>query len=117
MSLRRFSRQATAVIARNGEEYNVIRRSGVSTDRYGGETYSWEPAGTVLGVLFYGSRRREIRAEDAGRVRSERASMMLPRGTDLREDDRVVVFDTEYRVDGIVKFQTHMEASLRALTS
>ena len=116
MSLRRFSRQATALLARNGERFNVVRRSESDADRYGGETYSWDSAGTILGVLFYGSRRREIRADDAGRVRSERASLALPRGSDVLEDDRVLVYGTEYRVDGIVTYPSHMEASLRALT-
>lgn len=116
MSLRRFSRKATAVLAHAGERHNVVRRSESGEDRYGGETYVWNTVGSVLGVVFYGSRSREIRAEDSGRMRSDRPHMMLPREVDVLEDDRVLVYGTEYRVDSIKTLPTHIEASLRAVT-
>lgn len=116
MSFRRFSAKAAATIAGAGESFPVLRRSESGADRYGGETYLWGPVGSVVGVIFYGSRHREIRAEDSGRVRSDRPHMMFARGADLREDDRVLVYGTEYRVDSIIMYPTHGESSLRAVT-
>jgi hypothetical protein len=116
MSLRRYSRKALATISRVGEQYPVVRRAETGTDRYGGESYSWDTAGSVVGVVFYGSRQREIRAEDAGRIRSDRPSMIVPVESDLREDDRVLVYGSEYRVDSLKPYPTHMEAALRGVT-
>ncbi|UBF22708.1 SPP1 gp16-like head completion protein [Halorubrum tailed virus 27] len=116
MSLRRYSRKALATISRVGEQYPTVRRTEAGTDRYGGESYSWETAGSVTGVVFYGSRQREIRAEDAGRLRSDRPSIIVAREADLREDDRVIILGLEHRVDAIKTYPTHKEAALRGVT-
>lgn len=116
MSLRQYAHKASSTIMRTGESYNVVRRSESGTDRYGGETYSWSSVGTVVGVLFYGSRDRQLRAEESGRLRSDRPSLMASHTADLEEDDRVLITGTEYRVDSIKRYMTHVEASLRAVT-
>lgn len=126
MGLAMFERYRTKVayiISTAGESFSYTRavedtdaNGNPVTDRYGGESTTWTAQGTITGVVFYGSRRREIRAEDSGRLRSDRPNLMVAADADLAEDDRVLIRGTEFRVDSMTPFPTHFECALRAVS-
>lgn len=99
------------LMAADTARYTVKRPTAQPDTRYVGTNNDWQPIGYVIGQLTPVT--DEFTIERYGAKDAPLYSLICAYGANIRNNDRVVLEDGEYTVVALMRYSTHLTATLR----